>query len=169
MAGASVDGSGSNLRLFFNLRLPCRSLNKHRMVLGNPPSQPKPLLLRCSYFTSLRQDKRLTLSQSAGGTEDILFDIATNKIYFAQSRPEEEGRSALVSVETGEDIIPRNFDARSRVHECGGAASVVRNGILYFSNMPDNRVYTIRVDGNSPNPKPVTPGTLQLVVDIDRY
>ena len=57
------------------------------------------------------------------------------------------------------DVIPREYDVRTKVHEFGGAASAIRNGIVYFSNMSDNRVYITNVkDGEPSPPKPVTPG-----------
>lgn len=87
-----------------------------------------------------------------------MIDGATSKVYFAQNRPEEGGRSCIVSVEASADIIPREFDARTKVHEYGGAAAVIRNGVVYFSNMSDQRVYTTTVDKNASKPRPVTPG-----------
>jgi dipeptidyl aminopeptidase/acylaminoacyl peptidase len=41
------------------------------------------------------------------------------------------------------DVIPPGFNVRSRVHEYGGGAYVVRDGVVYFSNFADQRVYRV--------------------------
>lgn len=65
----------------------------------------------------------------------------------------------IVSAETGKDIIPRKFDARTKVYEYGGAAAVVNDGVCYFSNMGDNRVYMTSAEEalKKMDPVPVTP------------
>lgn len=65
----------------------------------------------------------------------------------------------IISAETRKDIIPRNFDARTKVYEYGGAAAVVNDGVCYFSNMGDNRVYMTSAEEalKKMDPVPVTP------------
>ena len=67
------------------------------------------------------------------------------------------------------DAIPSGFNARTRVHEYGGGAYTVRDGVLIFANFADTRLY--RVDGNDP-PRPITPeGALRyadVIFDPDR-
>ena len=67
------------------------------------------------------------------------------------------------------DAIPPGFNVRTRVHEYGGGAYAVRNGVLIFANFPDTRLY--RVDGDDP-PRPITPaGALRyadVIFDSDR-
>ena len=46
------------------------------------------------------------------------------------------------------DAIPAGFNARTRVHEYGGGAYTVRDGVLIFANFTDTRLY--RVDGDDP-------------------
>lgn len=55
---------------------------------------------------------------------------------------------------TREDLFGDAWDARTEVHEWGGAASIVFNGVLYFSNFSDRRVY--RCEKGS-IPHPITP------------
>ena len=59
----------------------------------------------------------LIAAQSVGLSE-VRFDGAD--IYWLESRPQEAGRSVVVSHRTGTDILPAPFNARTRVHEYGG-------------------------------------------------
>jgi dipeptidyl aminopeptidase/acylaminoacyl peptidase len=47
-------------------------------------------------------------------------------------------------------VLPAGFDARDRVHEYGGGANAVRDGLVVFSNRGDDRLY--RIDGGEPRP-----------------
>ncbi|KAH8101563.1 alpha beta-hydrolase [Cristinia sonorae] len=76
-----------------------------------------------------------------GGLEDVYLDKATSHVYFAQKRPEENGRSAIVDAGTRKDVLGKEWNARTKVHEYGGAAATVYDGTVYFSNFEDNRVY----------------------------
>ncbi|KAJ6584717.1 Alpha/Beta hydrolase protein [Mycena capillaripes] len=91
----------------------------------------------------------------SAGIEDILIDSVTSEVYFAQKRPEEGGRSAIVATSDRKDLFDGTWDARTLVHEYGGAAATVFDGVLYFSNMSDKRVYKVSVKGGTP--KPITP------------
>jgi len=78
-------------------------------------------------------------------------------IYWLESRPQEKGRSVLVRRTADgktEDMTPPPFNVRTRVHEYGGGAYIVRDGIVYFANFTDQRVYRQMVGGK---PVPVTP------------
>ncbi|MHB1626942.1 MAG: S9 family peptidase [Bacilli bacterium] len=64
--------------------------------------------------------------------------------YWIESRPNEGGRSALVRQDqNGEnaDVTPDPFNVRTRVHEYGGGAYTVADGVAYCSNFSDNLVY----------------------------
>src|SRR5438046_2916671 len=68
-------------------------------------------------------------------------------VYWSESRPSEGGRSAIVRrTPDGQvaDLTPAPFNARTRVHEYGGAAFAVANGTVYFSNFDDQRLYRVR-------------------------
>jgi dipeptidyl aminopeptidase/acylaminoacyl peptidase len=65
-------------------------------------------------------------------------------IYWLELRPKEGGRNVIVKrAATGVcvDITPPAFNARTRVHEYGGGDYLVSNGIVYFSNFSDQRLY----------------------------
>jgi dipeptidyl aminopeptidase/acylaminoacyl peptidase len=98
--------------------------------------------------------------------------IDGDDIYWIENRPAEAGRSVVVRRAqdgTVADAIPSGFNARTRVHEYGGGAYTVRDGVLIFANFVDTRLY--RVDGND-QPRPITPaGALRyadVIFDSDR-
>jgi dipeptidyl aminopeptidase/acylaminoacyl peptidase len=67
-------------------------------------------------------------------------------IYWSERRPTEAGRTAIVRWcldSQIEEIIPLPFNARTRVHEYGGAAYQVVDGTVYFSNFADQRLYRV--------------------------
>lgn len=68
-----------------------------------------------------------------------------NDLYWIESRPEEKGRSVIVK--NGKDILPEEYNARSRVHEYGGGAFTVSEGIVYFCNFSDQALYQIAGKG----------------------
>lgn len=68
-------------------------------------------------------------------------------VYWVESRPEEAGRNVVVR--NGEDVTPAPFNVRTRVHEYGGGAWTVDDGVLYFSHNADQRLYRL-IPGGSP-------------------
>jgi len=65
-------------------------------------------------------------------------------VYWSESRPTEGGRNVIVRWSPGgkiEDLTPKPFDVRTRVHEYGGGAFVVSDGTVYFSNFADQGLY----------------------------
>src|SRR5215471_11559841 len=77
-------------------------------------------------------------------------------LYWIETRPGEGGRGVLVRHRDGtrDDITPRPFNVRSRVHEYGGGAAVVGDGTVWFSNFADQRLYRQLPGGE---PVPLTP------------
>jgi dipeptidyl aminopeptidase/acylaminoacyl peptidase len=78
-------------------------------------------------------------------------------IYWSEGRPTEAGRNALVRRTLAnqiQDLVPLPLNVRTRVHEYGGGAYQVSNGVVYFSNFADQRLY--RQQGEA-EPKPITP------------
>lgn len=78
-------------------------------------------------------------------------------VYWIERRPAERGRNVIVRRTADgrlHDITPPGFDARSRVHEYGGGEMAVAGGVVYFSNLADQRLYR-QVGGALP--EPVTP------------
>ncbi|HEV3331756.1 MAG TPA: prolyl oligopeptidase family serine peptidase [Bryobacteraceae bacterium] len=75
-----------------------------------------------------------------------------NDTYWLELRPEEAGRSVVVR--DGVDVTPPPFDVRTRVHEYGGGAWTVAEGVLFFSHDADRRLYKLNSGGS---PVPLTP------------
>lgn len=72
-------------------------------------------------------------------------------VYWIEGRPKDAGRHVLVkhlADGTTLDITPMPFSTRTRVHEYGGGAVTVKNGVVYFSNYLDQKLY--RQDPGAP-------------------
>jgi hypothetical protein len=82
-----------------------------------------------------------------------------DRCYWLEGRPQEQGRFVVVSSDAAgtaaTDLTPKSFSARTRVHEYGGASWTVVDGVVYFSNFADGRLYRTR-DGASA-PEALTP------------
>ncbi len=78
-------------------------------------------------------------------------------IYWLEGRPAEGGRVVVVR-RTADgaigDVTPQGFNVRTRVHEYGGAPYTVDQGVVYFSNFADQRLYRQRPGAS---PEPLTP------------
>src|SRR5216684_8588914 len=73
-------------------------------------------------------------------------------IYWIEMRPSEGGRQVIVRYPSdGQsiDVTPREFNARTRVHEYGGGDYAVQDGVVYFSSFPDQQLYRQAV-GSTP-------------------
>jgi dipeptidyl aminopeptidase/acylaminoacyl peptidase len=102
------------------------------------------------------------------GLEQVVLDGAD--AYWIEGRPSEGGRYVVVRRSPDgqlADMIPPPFNARTRVHEYGGAAFTVHAGVIYFANFDDQRLYRQTAGGT---PVPVTPeGDLRYAdFDVDR-
>ena len=65
-------------------------------------------------------------------------------IYWLESRPSEGGRRVIVRRAADgntEDMTPRPFNVRTRVHEYGEGDFTVADGVIYFTNFEDQRLY----------------------------
>ncbi|SEK97769.1 Dipeptidyl aminopeptidase/acylaminoacyl peptidase [Blastococcus sp. DSM 46786] len=82
-------------------------------------------------------------------------------VWWAESRPAEGGRTALVRrTADGEvtDALPAPWNARTRVHEYGGAAWTVSDGVLWFTDFSDQRLYRLQPGDGSPVAVTAEPG-----------
>src|SRR5712691_10393057 len=73
-------------------------------------------------------------------------------IYWIEMRPSEGGRQVIVRHTSGGqslNVTPREFNARTRVHEYGGGDYAVQGGVVYFSNFGDQQLYR-QADGSAP-------------------
>ncbi|MEJ5197870.1 MAG: S9 family peptidase [Anaerolineae bacterium] len=78
-------------------------------------------------------------------------------VYWIESRPTEAGRNVIVRrTPDGRtaDLTPMPFNARTRVHEYGGGEYLVYDGVVYFANFADQRLYRQEVGAA---PRPITP------------
>lgn len=83
--------------------------------------------------------------------DDVLWD---------EGRPTEGGRTQIVRRTPDgatADLLPDGMDARTAVHEYGGAAWWVRDGVVWFVNWSDQRLY--RLDGAAATPLTAEPAT----------
>ena len=71
------------------------------------------------------------------------------RVYWSEMRPDEKGRCVVVEYVDGvaRDRIPEGFNARTTVHEYGGAAYTVVDGVVYFSNFGDQLLYRCEEGG----------------------
>lgn len=72
------------------------------------------------------------------------------EVYWAEGRPAEGGRTQIVRRSpdgTRTDLLPDGMNARTAVHEYGGAAWWVREGVLFFVDWSDQRLYRLGRDG----------------------
>jgi dipeptidyl aminopeptidase/acylaminoacyl peptidase len=93
----------------------------------------------------------------SGAVRPGLVTLDGEVTYWTEGRPGEGGRSVLVRrTPDGQkvDVTAPPFNVRTRVHEYGGGDYTVSNGIIYFSNFADQRVYRL-IPGEEPHP--ITP------------
>jgi dipeptidyl aminopeptidase/acylaminoacyl peptidase len=107
-----------------------------------------------SWKSPITSDVIIAETIGLGGT-----GIDGDDVYWLEQRPQEGGRIAVVRrgrTPDGQarDLTPAPFNARTRVHEYGGRAYAVSNGVVYFSNFADQRLY--RQDPGAA-PRPITP------------
>src|SRR5438093_12702803 len=80
------------------------------------------------------------ISANLVATSSVTFgQIVTDgaEIYWIEQRPAEGGRHVVVRRASGgaiTDVTPPPFSARTRVHEYGGGAFTVADGVVYFAN-----------------------------------
>ncbi len=82
------------------------------------------------------------------GLSQIVLD--GEDIYWVEQRPSERGRNVIVRrTRDGQtlDVNPAPFNARTRAHEYGGGAFTVSDGVVYFSNYADQRLYRMDARG----------------------
>ena len=98
------------------------------------------------------------LVASEGGVAFGYLDISDEGVYWTESRPNEQGRSALVFRPHGgrpADVVPADFNVRTRVHEYGGGAWFRHERVVFCSSFDDSRLY--RIDEPGAEPQPITP------------
>jgi dipeptidyl aminopeptidase/acylaminoacyl peptidase len=80
--------------------------------------------------------------------------------YWLESNPENKGRTVIIQRSpNGEQrqISPENINVRTRIHEYGGGSYRVNNGVVYFVNDDDQRLYAINTEDKKPTPFVLSP------------
>ncbi|KAG2148813.1 Alpha/Beta hydrolase protein [Suillus clintonianus] len=95
------------------------------------------------------------IAEDSVSMSDIFVDSVTKDIYYVEQRASEGGRYVLLSNTTQKEVFGnlKDFNARTRVHEYGGAAAIAYNGTVYSSNFANFRIYAAK-DGTI---RPITP------------
>jgi dipeptidyl aminopeptidase/acylaminoacyl peptidase len=83
-------------------------------------------------------------------------------VLWAEGRPAEGGRTQLIRRcpdGTCTDLLPEGWNARTAVHEYGGGAWWARDGIVWFANWADQRLYRLApgADPVALTPQPAGP------------
>lgn len=84
-------------------------------------------------------------------------DIDENYMYYDIQKLTEEGRTSIVKqkfemdlLQTPIEILPKNFNARTKVHEYGGKSFFINGKDIFFIQFKDQRIYKIDQDKISP-------------------
>ncbi|MCH8063132.1 MAG: S9 family peptidase [Chloroflexi bacterium] len=80
--------------------------------------------------------------------------IDGDDVYWIEMRPSDNARNVVVRRTPDgktEDVTPSPFNVRTTVHEYGGGSLAVSDGVLYFSNFDDQRLYRQQL-GDEPTP-----------------
>ncbi|MGD8925184.1 MAG: prolyl oligopeptidase family serine peptidase, partial [Syntrophobacterales bacterium] len=91
-------------------------------------------------------------------------------VYWSESRPAEGGRNVVLrwgSEGKIENITPKEFNVRSRVHEYGGGSFMVLDSTLFFVNFADQRLY--RQESGQPKPITLEAATRYADIVVDRF
>jgi dipeptidyl aminopeptidase/acylaminoacyl peptidase len=78
-------------------------------------------------------------------------------VWWLEGRAAEGGRVVLVRLDLGEspvDVTPADFNLRTMVHEYGGGAYCVHDGVVFCSRFDDQRIYRLEPGAE---PVPITP------------
>ena len=96
--------------------------------------------------------------------------VEDGDVYWVEGRPDEGGRNVVVRRSPDgriDDVTPAGTNVRTRVHEYGGAAYAVSDGVVYYTEFGDQRLYRLTPGGAA---APLTPPGAWCYADctIDR-
>ncbi|KAJ7327610.1 alpha/beta-hydrolase [Mycena albidolilacea] len=97
------------------------------------------------------------MSDQVVAYEALAVDPSDGIVYYVERRLT-EGRSVLVDSAQKKDVLHTGYNCRSIVHGYGGAPVTIRNGVAFFTNVPDFRIY--KVEGG--DIAPITPDAAQF-------
>lgn len=117
---------------------------------------------------------------AAGGLRLGAVACDGDDVYWLEGRPGDGGRNVLVKRAVDGaivDVTPPQIDVQTRVHEYGGGAFVVADGVVYCANDADQRIYRIETAGAvggsirkvtpGVDPEPLTPPGAWRYADFD--
>ncbi|XP_022335106.2 dipeptidyl aminopeptidase 4-like [Crassostrea virginica] len=85
---------------------------------------------------------------------DLKPGAETGTVFWSELRFDEGGRYVVCSLNKNEtdskDWTPKDFNARTKVHEYGGGAFFVFDGAVYFSNFSDQQMYVQKSPDSTP-------------------
>ena len=87
--------------------------------------------------------------------------------YWLEARPNEDGRHVLMRADPWSDpvdVTPPGFNVRDKVHEYGGGSYAVHDGVVFFANFDDQRVY--RLEDLGAVPRPIVPELSALAIAV---
>ncbi|WP_235928451.1 alpha/beta hydrolase family protein [Goekera deserti] len=113
------------------------------MTASTPAPSPddRPALPHGSWPTPITSE---LVVRAAAGLGEVAVDGAD--VWWAESRPAEGGRTVLVRRSPDgavTDALPAPWNARTRVHEYGGGAWTVRDGVAWFTSFADQRLHRL--------------------------
>lgn len=90
-----------------------------------------------------------------------------DEVWWSESRPEEGGRTAVLRLAADgavTEVLGAPWNARSGVHEYGGGAWWVRDGVLWFVDWPTQRLHRLEPGGEpvALSPEPEVPRGLRF-------
>ncbi|KAG8989840.1 hypothetical protein FRB94_013966 [Tulasnella sp. JGI-2019a] len=106
------------------------------------------------------------IAKQAISVAEVHVDPITKTIYHSEARPSEGGRIVPANTITEKDVFGKGWNARTAVHEYGGAALTIHDTTLYFTNFKSRRLYVIGQDGN---PEPVSAGQCSSVIFVNSH
>ncbi len=93
------------------------------------------------------------------------------KIFWEEGRYEEKGRVQIVENVDGKqkELLTKEYNARSKVHEYGGCSFAVKNNLLFFVNFKDQRIYQLKDEKITPiTPKSSNSRYVDIEIDEKR-
>ena len=96
-----------------------------------------------------------SLVQGAAGISEVIADpVRPWLLWWAESRPDEGGRTAVMRCDLGsndtQEVTPEGANVRTRVHEYGGGAWWPHDGSLYYVEFADQRLRRLDAPGEEP-------------------
>ena len=96
-----------------------------------------------------------SLVQGAAGISEVIADpVRPWLLWWAESRPDEGGRTAVMRCDLGsndtQEVTPEGANVRTRVHEYGGGAWWPHDGSLYYVEFADQRLRRLDAPGDEP-------------------